>query len=68
VEAGSTPNSLVLLKAIDAIENTNAVQIFSLVDSAPATSIRYMKFTFHSSTDFFGRITIYNLDIYGLEE
>ncbi|ORX95329.1 galactose-binding like protein [Basidiobolus meristosporus CBS 931.73] len=43
-------------------EDNNDVQEFSLEDQTP---VKKLKLVFESSTDFFGRITIYRLEVIG---
>ncbi|XP_049788273.1 nuclear receptor 2C2-associated protein [Schistocerca cancellata] len=43
-------------------EDINSLQKFSLKSVTPA---KVVKFVFNSSTDFFGRIVVYNLTLYG---
>ncbi|XP_066998241.1 nuclear receptor 2C2-associated protein [Anabrus simplex] len=43
-------------------EDVNSVQTFQL--TKPVTA-KYMKFVFESSTDFFGRIIVYKLEVFG---
>lgn len=44
-------------------QDTNKPQLFPLPDSR--SSVKSIKIVFEASTDFFGRITIYKLDILG---
>lgn len=77
VETGNSIESLTLTANIDYIEDINDMQEFKLhrinKSSTNATNThndytRYMRLTFPTSTDFYGRITIYILKIYGYEE
>jgi len=58
--ATSSPFSLTLTPAtkLEVIDDSNDLQKFSF---SPPLSCRVMKITFQSSTDFYGRVTIYKL-------
>ena len=58
----------------DALDGLNHVQtwydIFDINDKqtlslTSPTSARYLRLTFPSSTDFYGRVTIYSMEVYG---
>jgi hypothetical protein len=55
--------SLQVLHTLDCIEDTNNSQEFIFSNEMPS---RFLKITFNSSTDFYGRITIYDLKIFGI--
>jgi antirestriction protein len=66
-------DSLHLLSRLNDIEDSNDVQTFMMYDElSKETSYdewnRYLRINFASSTDFYGRITIYNLEIHGMEQ
>ena len=63
VELGNSLDSLASIGNLDVIEDSNDLQRFEI--SQPETSGVYLKITFLRSTDFYGRITIYNLMVYG---
>jgi hypothetical protein len=46
--------------------DNNDKQTFSVNNEANRVS-RYLKIIFPSSTDFYGRVTIYSLQVYGFE-
>ena len=62
-------NSLVDFKKLcdlQNIEDNNNLQIlFSCDELTNNTVCRFIKITFTSSTDFYGRITVYKLDVEG---
>lgn len=47
-----------------AADDSNSEQVFTLPDSS-AEGVTGMRITFERSTDFYGRVTIYKLDILG---
>jgi hypothetical protein len=74
---------MVKLVDLEDIQDTNYLQSFKVQDPLPVNDefrqcaegfsgylrfSRYMRITFPSSTDFYGRITIYNLNIYGYSD
>jgi hypothetical protein len=66
-------DSLHLLSRLNDIEDSNDVQTFTMYDEQskqthPDEWNRYLRINFASSTDFYGRITIYNLEIHGIEQ
>ncbi|KAG0048537.1 Nuclear receptor 2C2-associated protein [Gryganskiella cystojenkinii] len=48
-------------------EDINPAQSFPVPETAPYRTTSRVKIVFESSTDFFGRITVYQLDILGRE-
>ena len=66
VEASVNPlDQYILLTTLDNnIENSNELQVLPL---PPSANFQYLRITFTSSTDFYGRITIYKLEVYGQE-
>jgi hypothetical protein len=70
VEFGPEMSSLSVMTHLNDARDSNDRQSFQLQDITTETSDferygRYMKITFPSSTDFYGRIVIYNLSILG---
>ena len=65
LEAGESTSQLTAIKDIQYIEDSNDMHEFSIEAPHSERSIRYLKITFHQSTDFYGRITIYSLKIFG---
>lgn len=63
IEVGTTFNNLQNVQELQTIEDTNEEQSFVVEDGA--NDVRYMRLTFNSSTDFYGRVTIYSLKVYG---
>jgi hypothetical protein len=63
VSLGEDMISLVEISKLEYIEDTNELQIFPIESMVCG---RYFKINFNSSTDFYGRITIYNLEVIGL--
>lgn len=61
VESASEPNKWETVEPFYP-EDINSSQTFHL--TKPITT-RYLRFVFNSSTDFFGRIIVYSLDIFG---
>jgi len=73
VEGGNSMDSLHLLSRLNDIEDTNGVQTFTMYDEQFKENNldewnRYLRINFASSTDFYGRITIYNLEVHGIEQ
>ena len=79
VAVGARPSALVTVCALGDIQDCNDQQAFDIQlvpvvgeseienGSSSANKGRYLKITFHSSTDFYGRVTIYDLDVLGEE-
>lgn len=65
VEGGQIVSDLQLLKSIPYISDTNDMHIIDLEQETSERQIRYLKISFHQSTDFYGRITIYSLKLFG---
>lgn len=65
IEAGQSTSQLTTVKDIQFIEDSNDMHEFSIDAPHNEQSIRYLKITFHQSTDFYGRITIYSLKVFG---
>jgi hypothetical protein len=67
VELGQNFDGLVELARLDDIHDTNSPQTFTLSTASSSTEPagRFLKITFPSSTDFYGRVTIYSLQVYG---
>jgi hypothetical protein len=66
-------DSLHLISRLNDIEDSNDVQTFTMSDEQFKENNqdewnRYLRINFASSTDFYGRITIYNLEIHGMEQ
>ena len=64
IEIGSSPNELNRLMKLELINDSNDMQVFPLITDEICS---IMKITFESSTDFYGRITLYCLLVYGEE-
>lgn len=60
LEAGSNERDTAVVEAFYP-EDTNSLQRFNLINNITAKTL---KFVFNQSTDFFGRIIIYNLSLY----
>lgn len=60
MEAGSNERDTAVVEAFYP-EDTNNLQRFNLMNKIKAKTL---KFVFNQSTDFFGRIIIYNLSLY----
>jgi hypothetical protein len=68
VETGClSSTSLQPLVTIYGLMDNNDRQSFSLApcDGTAAKPCRYMKISFPSSTDFYGRVTVYSLQVFG---
>lgn len=65
IEAGQTPSQLINIRDIQYIEDSNATHDFDIEAPHCEQSVRYLKLTFYQSTDFYGRITIYSLKVFG---
>ncbi len=68
IEVGeASATSLEPVLTIYSILDNNNLQKFSLIPASESTARRgrYLKITFPSSTDFYGRVTIYGLQVYG---
>jgi len=65
LEAGESTSQLSTIKDIQYIEDSNDMHEFAIDAPHSERSIRYLKITFHQSTDFYGRITIYSLKVFG---
>lgn len=46
-------------------EDVNRKQIFDLKAPSDAAGVQHLKLVFEESSDFFGRITVYNLSVEG---
>lgn len=62
IEAGGSMASLVEISQLHHIQDSNDLQEFSIESSEP---VRYAKLTFKDFSDFYGRVIIYKLEIYG---
>lgn len=71
IEIGETSTATMepVLTIYSILDNNN-LQKFSLIPNSDTSSRkgRYLKITFPSSTDFYGRVTIYSLQVYGIRE
>ena len=72
VQVGSSLNALETLASSMDIADSNDLQTFSLQVASDSNSSalrrgRYVQVTFPSSTDFYGRVTIYQLELDGCE-
>lgn len=65
VEVGDSLDLLKKVSVLDDIKDCNDQQQFAIEDS---TASRYLKITFDTSTDFYGRVTLYSLDVYGTDD
>jgi hypothetical protein len=79
VAMGDSPGTLAAVCLLGDIDDCNDRQVFdvpavaeiennSSSSSSGANEGRYLKITFPRSTDFFGRVTIYDLDVLGEEQ
>ena len=75
VELGASANLMKEICVLDDIQDSNDEQKFSFDISSSLDdeknnleheehSYRYLRLTFRSSTDFYGRVTIYNLQVF----
>lgn len=46
-------------------DDVNSQQVFALADGIPAGGVVALRFTFGKSTDFYGRVTLYGIDLLG---
>jgi len=60
IEAGNDKKELIIVESFSP-EDKNKLQRFNLKNQVRA---KVFKFVFNESTDFFGRIIIYNLSLY----
>eukprot|EP01032_Pedospumella_encystans_P012622 gene12622-14591_t len=65
IEAGQSTSQLSVIKDIQYIEDSNATHEFLIDSPHNEDHIRYLKITFNQSTDFYGRITVYALKVFG---
>lgn len=70
VEVGESLDTLTTVTTLHHIKDNNDTQEFPLCPSdATAEYVsakgRYLKVTFSSSTDFYGRVTIYSFEVFG---
>lgn len=65
VESGQTASQLSVIKDIQYVEDSNATHDFLIDSPHNEEHTRYLKITFNQSTDFYGRITIYSLKVFG---
>lgn len=66
IEIGSSMKEpLALIDKLELIQDNNSVQAFDVNDEK--IECKCIKITFESSTDFYGRITLYSLRILGVE-
>ncbi len=63
IEVGDDLQNLTIVEKWETIRDNNDIQKRDLPPSTP--SGRYLKLTFEASTDFYGRITIYSMEIFG---
>ena len=61
---GDSSSSLRMICSFDP-EDNNEMQIFPICASESAEKSRFLKIEFNASTDFYGRVTIYRLEVYG---
>ncbi len=67
IECGIAKDSLreaCILEHIHAIEDSNNLQVWDL-PAGVADGVRFIKIRFPASTDFYGRVTIYRLEVRG---
>jgi len=57
-------DSLIEIGEFEALDN-NEEQIFVMLQQESKLNVQFLKLLFNSSSDFYGRITIYKLEIYG---
>ena len=62
----SDASSFLTIAKLDRIEDCNRLQSFEVASEAqPPLGARYIRVTFPSSTDFYGRVTLYRLELHG---
>ena len=74
IECGSVLDDLLVTANIEKIEDCNALQSFP-VHTNPAghdaaagmAAVRYLRVTFGSFSDFYGRVTLYSCEVFGHE-
>jgi hypothetical protein len=64
---GGSNHSEILLEVFYP-EDSNSKQVFRLIDDKAKMLVNKLRLSFPESTDFFGRIIVYHLDIVGYEE
>lgn len=64
IEIGDDLDTMALAEKWETIRDTNDLQARTL--PTPTTG-RFLKLTFEASTDFYGRITIYSLEVFGAQ-
>jgi hypothetical protein len=62
IEIGEDLDTMALVEKWETIRDTNDLQARTL--PSPTTG-RFLKLTFEAATDFYGRITIYSLEVFG---
>ena len=62
IEIGDDLDTMTLAEKWETIRDTNDLQARTL--PSPTTG-RFLKLTFEAATDFYGRITIYSLEVFG---
>jgi len=67
VEVGNSMDALVEVASMDEVEDSNSLQCFAISSSSSSKDAwcRYLRIFFPCSTDFYGRVTIYKLQVMG---
>lgn len=65
VEIGENANSLKVVSTLELIQDTNCLQKFQI--NKENIKCQILKIIFPASTDFYGRVTIYRLEVFGHE-
>lgn len=66
IEWSNDVSSLQTIAKLDRIEDCNRLQSFEVAcEAQPPLGARYIRVTFPSSTDFYGRVTLYRLELHG---
>jgi hypothetical protein len=68
VEIGIDTSNMQSVITIEDIEDNNAMQVFNLDNTICKTNhCRILKVLFPTTTDFYGRLTIYRMQVFGKE-
>jgi hypothetical protein len=65
-DAGGSGASMLSIGTLEHIEDCNRLQSFDLApDAQQPSGARFVRITFPQSTDFYGRVTLYRLELWG---
>ena len=70
IEGGKSMDTMSLINTIYRIDDSNDLQTFPIFEEGIKSDdreIRYLKVSFNSFSDFYGRVTIYTCQIHGCE-